>query len=132
MPGRIIIPGEVGAQFEPSLHWDGLREMIQDLRRNGQRIPNYIIVSEHERRDLNQEILGASLQEVSKADQHPDHDGVAIGFIEGVMVRSHSDVPRGKARFIYPPVLEPTDKLPEGKVISLGAEPPKKLLIASS
>lgn len=118
---QVIHPGEVGPQFEPSLTLGGIREMIQDLRRNGQRIPNYIIVSEHERRDLNQELLGTSAEAVAKADQAPDHDGQAIGFVEGVMVRSHPDVPRGRARFIYPPVVEGAKPLPSGKIISLGA-----------
>lgn len=117
---RILQPGEVGAAFEPSLTLSGIREMIQDLRRQGQRIPNYIIVSEYERRDLNQELLGASTDEVAKEDQAADHDGQCIGFIDGVMVRSHPDVPRGKARFIYPPVVEQAKPLPSGKIISLG------------
>lgn len=117
MQGRIVLPGEVGPQFEPSLTLEGLREMIQDLRRNGQRIPNYILVSEHERRDLNQELLAGSKEDVAKADQAPEHDGAAIGFIEGVMVGSHPDVPRGRARFIYPPMLEEAKPLPSGKII---------------
>lgn len=121
MQGRIILHGEVGPQFEPSLSLEGIREMIRDLRKAGQRIPNYIIVSEHERRDINQELLAGSTEAVSKADQAPDHDGQAIGFVEGVMVRSHPDVPRGRARFIYPPVVEGAKPLPSGKIISLGA-----------
>lgn len=116
---RLILPGEVGSQIEPSLTLEGLRSFIQDLRRHGQRIPNIILVSETERRDLNQELLGASVDPVEKKDQAPEHDGVAVGFIEGVMVRSHPDVPRGKARLLYPPVLrEVENKLGgEGKII---------------
>lgn len=97
----IIMPGEVGEQFRPCLTLDGLRNLLQDIRKAGQRIPKIILVSEYERRDLNQELLGASTQDVAKQDQRPEHDGEAIGFIEGVMVRSHPDVPRGKARFLY-------------------------------
>ena len=121
MQGRILLQGVVGEAFEPSLTLEGLREMIQDMRRHGQRIPNYIIVSEYERRDLNQELLGASTKEVSKADQAPEHDGKCIGFVEGVMIRLHPEVPRGKARLIYPPVVEQAKPLPSGKVISLGS-----------
>lgn len=121
MPGRIILPGEVGSQIEPSLTWEGLNNLIGDLRKAGQRIPDVIIVSEHERRDLNQEILAHSSAEVSKEDQRPEHDGQCVGFIAGVMIRSHPDVPRGKARFIYPPVREEAKPLPSGKIISLGA-----------
>lgn len=116
---RIILPGEVGSQIEPRLTVEGLRDMLQDWRRQGRRLPNLIIVSEHERRDLNQDLLAGSACEVAKEDQRPDHDGEAIGFIEGVMVRSHPDVPRGKARFVYPPVkAEVRERLGgEGKII---------------
>jgi len=99
--GQVIIPGGVGSQVEPRLTVDGLRDLLQDWRRKGRRMPKVIMVSEHERRDLNQDILGCSAQPVAKEDQVPEHDGEAIGFIEGVMVRSHPDVPRGKARFLY-------------------------------
>jgi hypothetical protein len=120
---RIILPGEVGQQFEPSLSLEGIREMIQDLRRANQRIPNYILVSEHERRDLNQELLGSSKEAVAKADQAPEHDGEAIGFIEGVMVRSSPDVPRGRARLIYPPVVKDVEnKLGGEGLIMVGAD----------
>jgi len=116
---RLILPGEVGSQVEPRLTLEGLRDLLQDWRKAGRRIPNYILVSEYERRDLNQDLLAGSTQEVAKADQRPEHDGEAIGMIEGVMVRSHPDVPRGKARFIYPPVkADVSDRLGgEGKII---------------
>lgn len=103
---RIILPGEVCAEVVPRLTYDGLSMLLKDLRAAGQRLPIVIAVSEHERRDLNQEILGASVAPVAKADQVPEHDGAAIGFIEGVMIVSHPDVPRGKARLVYPPVLD--------------------------
>lgn len=99
--GQVIIPGEVGSQIEPRLTVDGLRDLLQDWRRNGQRMPRVIMVSEHDRRDVNQDLLGTSVQEVAKDDRRPEHDGACIGIIEGVMVRSHPDVPRGKARFLY-------------------------------
>jgi len=102
---RLILPGEVGSTIEPRLTVDGLRDMIRDLRERGKRIPNCIVVSEYDRRDLNQDLLGASVDPVAKADQRPEHDGAAIGIIEGVMVRSSPDVSRGKARLIYPPLM---------------------------
>lgn len=80
--------------------------MLQDLRKAGVRLPTAILVSEHDRRDLNQEVLGASETEVAKEDQRPEHDGKCIGFIQGVMVSSSPDVPRGKARFVYPPQFD--------------------------
>jgi hypothetical protein len=58
-------------------------------------------VSEYDRRDLNQELRRReALDPAAMEDQRPEHDGKAIGFIEGVMVRSHPDVPRGKARLV--------------------------------
>lgn len=112
----IILPGEVGSQIEPRLTAEGIRQLIRDLRDRKQRIPNYIIVSEYDRRDLNQDILAMSSTPVSKADQSPDHDGHAVGILEGVMIRSHPDVPRGKARLIYPPLLD-TNQPGTGKII---------------
>jgi len=116
---RLILPGEVGSEIEPRLTVEGLRNLLQDWRKAGHRIPNIVLVSEYDRRDLNQDLLAGSAHEVGKADQRPDHDGEAIGIIEGVMVRSHPDVPRGKARFIYPPVhAEASSKLGgEGQII---------------
>jgi hypothetical protein len=98
---RLILPGEVGSQIEPRLTVEGLRNMIQDLRRSGQRIPKIILVSEYDRRDVNQDVLAGSKEPVAKEDQKPQHDFDAIAIIEGVMVRSHPDVPRGKARLVY-------------------------------
>jgi len=98
----MISPGFVGDQFGPQLTLEGLRNLIQDLRQSGARIPSVILVSEYERRDLNQELLAGSTVTVSKDDQSPEHDGAAVGIIEGVMVRSHPDISRGKARFLYP------------------------------
>jgi hypothetical protein len=37
MQGRILLPGEVGSQIEPSLTLEGLREMFQDMRRRNER-----------------------------------------------------------------------------------------------
>lgn len=115
---RIILHGEVGSQIEPRLTVEGLRDMIQDLRRAG-RIPSYILVSEYDRRDLNQDLLACSTHEVAKQDQRPEHDGEAIGFVEGVMVSSHPEVPRGRARLIYPPVRAKVENRlgGEGKII---------------
>lgn len=98
----MITPGFVGDQFEPQLTLEGLRNLIQDLRAAGERIPTVILVSEYERRDLNQELLAGSTVTVRKEDHAPEHDGAAVGIIEGVMVRSHPDISRGKARFLFP------------------------------
>lgn len=132
MSGRILLPGEVGAQIEPRLTWDGMRNLLGDIQLRGERMPTLILVSEHDRRDLNQEILGNSTSEVAKEDQRPEHDGAAIGFINGVMIRSHPDVPRGRARLCYPPVREGEKPLPSGKVISLGVIATPNLTLITS
>lgn len=98
---QIILPGEVGAQIEPRLTVEGLRDLIQDLRRMKQRIPSYIVVSEYDRRDLNQDLCAGAKSLSGDDVESNEHDFKAVGFIEGVMVRSHPDVPRGRARFVY-------------------------------
>lgn len=102
----VILPGEVGSQFQPRLTAEGIRQLIRDIRDRKERIPSYILVSEYDRRDLNQDVLGMSTTPVADADKRPEHDGQAIAILEGVMVRSHPDVPRGRARLIYPPLLD--------------------------
>jgi hypothetical protein len=116
MRGRVILPGEVGSTIEPRLTVDGLRDMIQDRRRRGERIPTVIAVSERDRRDLNQDLLGSSSEPVAKEDQRPEHDGHAIAIIEGVMIVSHRDVARGKARLVFSPVFD-QNKAGTGKII---------------
>lgn len=91
----------VGDAFRPHLTVDGIRSLLADLRAAKKPIPKAILVSEYDRRDLNQDLLGGSVSPVAKEDQRPEHDGEAIGVIEGVVVRSHPDVARGKARLVY-------------------------------
>lgn len=119
MSGAVILPGEIGSQFEPRLTAEGIRQLIRDLRDGGKRIPNYILVSEYDRRELNQDVMSISTVEVSKADQRPEHDLHAISVIDGVMVRSSPDVPRGRARLIYPPLLD-KNRPGTGKIIVSG------------
>ena len=119
MTQRIILLGEVGAEIRPRLTFEGLTMLLQDIRASGGRMPTLILVSERERRDLNQDVLGASVEPVAKADQAPEHDGVCIGFVQGVPVLSSPNVPNGKCRLVYPPEKrEVSDRLGgEGKII---------------
>lgn len=118
---RIILPGEVGFTVEPRLTVDGLRDMLQDMRRAGRRMPNAILVSEYDRRDLNQDLMAGAVHEVAKEDQRPEHDGQAIGMIEGVVIGSSPHVARGKARLVYPPEKkEVNDRLGGEGVIMIG------------
>lgn len=71
-------------------------------------MPFAILVSEYDRRDINQDLLAGSVEPVAKEDHRPEHDGEAIGIIEGVAIRAHRDVPRGKARLVFKdPKLSP-------------------------
>lgn len=103
MTGGVIITGvSIAEAVEPRLTVDGLRSMLQDLRDAKQELPRAIYVSEYDRRELNQDLLAGAVGPVDKQDQRTEHDGVAIGIIEGIPVKSHPDIPRGKCRLIYP------------------------------
>lgn len=135
MQGAKVITGvSIAEAMEPRMTIEGFRDLLQDMRAAGQQMPVAILVSENDRRDLNQDLLSGSVEEVSKADQAPEHDGVAIGIVEGVPIRSHPDIPRGKARLLFPdPKLVP-QKHPTAasKIISLGAQPaPVKLVVVA-
>jgi hypothetical protein len=82
---------------------DALRNLIADLKRTPRGVPKAILVSEYDRRDINQDLLAGSAHQVGKEDQAPEHDGQAIGIIEGIVIASHPHVARGKARLVYPP-----------------------------
>jgi hypothetical protein len=97
----VILPGEVGSQIEPRLTVEGLRDLLQDWRKAGKRMPSYLVVSEYDRRDLNQDLCAGAKSLDGDDVESTDHDFKAIGFIEGVMVRSHPEVPRGRCRFVY-------------------------------
>ena len=73
---------------------ESVREFINDLRAHG--LPaKVVMVSEYDKRELKQELMemGGPLAE-------SDED--VIGFIQGCMVISNSDVPRGTARILKP------------------------------
>lgn len=76
---------------------DRLRELIQDQRRAGFK-PSILLVSETERRDLNQDLMAQSVVPVAKADENTDFE--AIGVIEGCTIASHPEVPAGSVRII--------------------------------
>jgi hypothetical protein len=108
----------IGRAFEPRLTVDGMRDMIGDLRRAG-RVPRAILVSEYDRRELNQDVMSASVVPVAKEDQKPEHDRIAFAVIEGVMIMSSPEVPRGKARLVHTPQEKPSPGRlgGEGKII---------------
>jgi len=76
----------------------GLRLLIADLHAQGV-MPAAILVSLHEKRDLKQELMARSKVHAKDAEE-ADHDLKAIGFIGGIPIISHADVPRGQARII--------------------------------
>lgn len=81
-----------------AITFDGLRLLISDLHKSGVQ-PAALLVSPFEKRDLKQEILALSKQHSADAED-ADHDLQAIGFVGGVPIISHKDVPRGQARVI--------------------------------
>lgn len=85
-------------QGKLAISFEGLRLLIADLHAKGIK-PRAILVSEHEKRDLKQELMAASKQHLKDAED-ADHDLRAIGFIGGVPIISHKDCPRGTARII--------------------------------
>jgi hypothetical protein len=85
-------------QGKLAISFEGLRLLIADLHKQGIQ-PAAILVSEHEKRDLKQELMAGSKQH-SKDAEEADHDLRAIGFIGGIPIMSHKDVPRGQARII--------------------------------
>lgn len=86
------MPGRLAISFE------GLRLLIADLHHRGVK-PAAILVSLHEKRDLKQELMSMSKQHSPDAED-ANHDLRAIGFIGGIPIISHKDVPRGEARII--------------------------------
>lgn len=122
MNGRIVTGATVGEALEPRLTVDGLRNLLLDMRTAKKQLPRAILVSEYDRRDLNQDLLSGSVTEVSKQDQRPDHDAAAIGVIEGVIIKSHPHVARGKARLVFGPHAAPSPaKLGGEGLIIVGA-----------
>ena len=71
---------------------ESVREMINDLRARGLPV-NIVIVSEHDKRELKQELM-------AMGETLSDTDEDVIGFIQGCMVVSHPDVLRGTARIV--------------------------------
>lgn len=90
----------VGVEKFQRLTVDGLRDLIGDIRKTGP-APTAILLNEYDRREMNQDLMNASVSVVANADQRPEHDGKAIGIVEGVMIASHKDVSRGKARLVF-------------------------------
>lgn len=72
--------------------------MVADLLKQGHH-PAAILVSPHEKRDLKQDIMARSKNHTKDAEDE-NHDLSTIGFVAGIPIISHKDVPRGKARII--------------------------------
>jgi hypothetical protein len=77
---------------------DGLRQLIKDLHAQGIK-PAAILVSEHDKRDIKQEVKALSKQH-AKSSEAKDADKRELCLVSGVPVVSHRDCPRGKARVI--------------------------------
>ena len=76
---------------------ESVREMIADLRARG--LPaKLVMVSEYDKRELKQELM-------AMGDSLAASDEDVIGIIQGCMVISHRDVPRGTARILKPSAI---------------------------
>jgi hypothetical protein len=96
----------LGEAIRPRLTVDGLRNLIQDLRKSPNGAPVMILVSEYDRRDINQDLCQGAAS-IDPEAERPDHDRKAIAIIEGVPILSHGDIPRGRARLCYNPRPNP-------------------------
>ena len=111
----------LGDAIRPRLTVDGLRNLIQDLRKSPRGAPDMILVSEYDRRDINQDLCQGA-KSIDPEAERDDHDRKAIGIIEGVPILSHGDIPRGKARLCYNPKKAPAPaKLGGEGLIIVGA-----------
>lgn len=88
----MLLKGRLAISFE------GLRTLIAECHAKGVK-PAAVLVSPYEKRDLKQELMAMSKQHTKDAEQ-ADHDLIAFGFIGGIPIMSHKDVPRGQARII--------------------------------
>lgn len=88
----------IGNALHQRMTVDGLRDMIGDLRLAGD-VPTAILLNEYDRREMNQRLMAEAINTVARADGNADLQ--SIGVIEGIMIASHPDVPRGKARLVY-------------------------------
>lgn len=116
---RLILPGEIGQQIEPVLTVEMMKQLIADLTTQYGRKPTAIMVSEYDRREMNQTIMAGATQPVAKDDQRPQHDHDALGYVDGVAILAQPDVSRGKARPVFGPLLrDVSERLGgEGKII---------------
>jgi hypothetical protein len=86
-----------------TLRLAGLRALVRDLIDSGQR-PIAVLLSEHEKRDLKQEMLElAPLTRNGENGPELVPDQEALCFIEGVPVMSDKNVPRGRAWIVPAP-----------------------------
>jgi hypothetical protein len=70
--GLVLVPGEIGGQLDrPYLTVDGFKQLIKDLTETYGRKPTAIILSEYDRRELNQQVMAGATQDVAKDDQRP-------------------------------------------------------------
>jgi hypothetical protein len=96
----ILLSAEVGEALKPRLTVGGILEMLADMRASGEPMPAAILLSEYDRRELNQDLCAGAAQTLEDA-KRDRHDGDAIAIIGGVPVFSHRDVRRGTARLVY-------------------------------
>lgn len=122
MSRSILLPGEVGRRLDAHFTVDGVKQLIADLTTQYGRKPSALMFNEHDRRDMNQDIMAEATEKVAKEDQRPEHDGQAIGYIEGVALIGCREVSRGNCQPIFEPrKVEVSDKLGGEGLVIVGA-----------
>lgn len=102
MSDLILVPVEIGrSQDRPRFTVDGFLQLVKDLTKQHGRKPSAIILSEYDRRELNQEVMSTSKTAVAKEDQRESHDGAAISYIDGVAFVSERGQSRGTCRPVF-------------------------------
>ncbi len=79
------------------LSFDGVSNLIQDMRTMGKK-PESIILSYHDRRALNQDTMGQSVEPVLLSDQNADD--MQIAYVQGVMVGWNREIRRGQCMVV--------------------------------
>lgn len=88
--------------FSATLTFDGVSNLVQDMIKAGRK-PYAIVLSYHDRRALNQDVMGQSKTEVAMDDQN--RDDMQIAFVQGVQVGWNRDVARGKCVVLCNPTV---------------------------
>ena len=81
------------------ISWEGLRQLIADAKAQGIDVA-VLLVSEHDKIDLKEELIATAKAINMQPKDYSNNYKNQIAFLDGVIIASHKDVDRGKARLI--------------------------------